>query len=316
MANVTLESVTNSKRDLGNIYKSFLDTKDKLSLKYKEAGSLWDDKTYQDIGKGINECLAILSKNTQTLENTMRVLEIIEKQIIEYQQVKIVNDTRSDFLSSLQGMSNTNVSVSSSVSSSSTFGGTSNFSSSYNPDINRCGDIKVQEGALSMSYDYREMIDNRIENATSKAKQVYKTYAKRVVIQNANYSGTPGYYENDGFDRGIFYNAASDTNGNNFFTYVGEMIDQSGRPNYSSNEAFTDSLINECNNYNGRSMELRSLLRSGNNLNSRAFATFFQASMGNASLLNEIRTNFPNSYNQFNNILDGMIGIERGEICR
>ena len=35
--------------------------------------------------------------------------------------------------------------------------------------------------------------------------------------------------------------------------------------------------------------------------------------MGNVDLLNEIKTNFPNSYQVFNNIMDDMIGIERGE---
>ncbi len=91
------------------------------------------------------------------------------------------------------------------------------------------------------------------------------------------------------------------------------MIDASRKPNYSNNWEFENSLLNEISQYDGNSSEIKSLLRMGyDNLNRRAFSTFFQASMGNLSLLNEIRTNLPESYRNFDNILENMIGHERG----
>ncbi len=198
MANVTLESLKNSRETIIGIVNIFIDVGRKLSIKYKELGKFWDDKAYRSVGDSIVNCLENLLENTQKIQNTIKTLDQLIINVEEYENNKISNisnNSSNNFLSSLKGMTEDN----------------------SNPDIYRCGDIEVINGAEKISIDYRDMIDNRIANASSKAKQVYKTYSKRVVIHSVNYNGIPGYYENDDYDRGIYYNYIRDTNGNDFF---------------------------------------------------------------------------------------------------
>ena len=216
MGSVTYESLKASKDDLNRIYQILLDTSNKLILRYKEIGDAWLDKKYKKTGEKMRLCLEVLLKNTNTLKNTIRTLGVLMDKVMEYENAKILDfsSTSNGFVSSLRSMTNGNAEA----------------------DIFRCGDVLVKDGALSMSIDYRNLITNRISSATDKARQVYKTYIKRVVIQNANFSGQAGFYSED-FNKGIYYNARDDVNGSNFFTYVGEMIDNTSSPSFSSSEA-------------------------------------------------------------------------------
>ncbi len=332
MANVSIEVLEQTREYIECIYKELTETSHNLMFQYKMQESSWDDLKYRELGKEILRCNKELVQNINIIKNALITLDAFIKKVKEYEVVEVdfLAPTGSDdsvsysssqshvsasyatsstgkdetlgqssFLSSLQGMTNTE--------QDSTFS---------NPELKRCGNVEINNNALEVSYKYREMIDRRIENATERARKVYNTYSKRVRIQNPLYDGRAGYYDNDTFEKGIYYDYRQDPSGIMFFHFFATMLDAFQNHSYSHHPSFVQNVQRECAAYRGNHPILVAMTRATNQLSEKVFATFFQASMGNPTLLNEIKTHFHNSYQIYNEMLDDMVGYERGDLMR
>ena len=292
MPNVKLESLIDAKDTLQSIRKTIIDTGTILSTEYKNQEQFWQDPKYKKIGKIILKTCEDFIVNIQILDDCSSKLEKLQSFVEEYHSMNLSDLPSSDFASSLRGQT---------VVSSNDYD---------NPELYYCGDVRVVDGALDISIEYRNMIEHRIENATAKAREVYKTYCKRIKIQSANFLGRAGYYDGttDGYERGIYYNQGVDSNGDVFFHSFASMLDHLSKPCFSDHSFFANCLYRELNHYHGDNSEILQIRNYSDTLAENGFATFFQASMGNQILLDEIQTNFPNSYREFDYILENMIG--------
>lgn len=310
-------------------------TRASLSRRYRDLGSSWKDKKYDELGDVLQECNRAFNEVLRTLAKGEKYVGALAKSLAEYESTNLVENAASDntFVQSLRNMT---------------------YAAGETPSYQYCLGVLTRG---SVPDGYLDVISTRHQNGETGVRRVFDHFANQMLIQDANYPPnqtahySPLNYE--GHRRGVYYNATSDmTNprgaGTTYFHELAHMIDHAAteyQGNLSNSPEFGNALITDGQRilslYNNltpdRQNAFLNRIRSNSahsfsdlidattngalhgsyghsreywtrpgNLQAEAFAHFFEASMGGEDKLELLSNFFPTAFGIFSTMIESI----------